>query len=94
MKCRESIAALATIFTLAALAMVVTGCATDPSLARGVDRKGGGIYSASEMGFNDPAAQAVRQCQLDGNRKVSILTSTTERGISGTNYAVLLFRCD
>ena len=80
-----------------ALAMLLTGCATtrDPTLVSGVERKGGGVYSASALRVVDPATAAVQKCQLDGNKKLSILTSTTERGIaSGTNYAVLIFRCE
>lgn len=84
------------ITAIVAVVIAVAGCATarDPSLASGVDREGGGVYSSSAMGFNDPTRSAVRQCQIDGNKKLSILTSTTERGISGTNYAKLIFRCE
>ena len=76
--------------------LAVTGCATrDPTLVPGVDREGPDIYSASEMGFNNPTRLAVQQCQLDGNKRLTILTSTTERGmVSGKNYAMLIFRCD
>ena len=76
---------------------VLAGCATtrDPTLISGVEREGGGVYSSSEMGFNDPTKSAIRQCQLDGNKRLSILTSTTERGMySGKNYAKLVFRCE
>jgi len=87
---KKPIAAIVTV------TIVLAGCAStrDPSLASGVDREGGGVYSSSAMGFNDPTRSAVRQCQMDGNKKLSILTSTTERGISGTNYAKLIFRCE
>lgn len=83
------------IVYLCALGLALTGCAPpDPTLAAGVKRKGGGLYSVSEMGFVDPATQAVRQCEMDGNKKLSIVTSTTTKGIySGADYAVLLFRC-
>lgn len=79
-------------------AMSLAACARqDPTLAPGVQRKGDGLYSISEMGnmFMDIAAQAVEQCRMDGNKKLSIVTSTTQMGIvDGRNYAVLLFRCN
>ena len=76
--------------------LTVSGCATtsDPSLASGVERMGGGVYSVDGMGFKDPTRQAVRQCQIDG-KQLNILTSTTKRGLySGKTYPVLVFRCD
>ena len=76
---------------------VLAGCATtrDPTLVSGVDREGDGIYSSSEMGYNNPTKSAIHQCQLDGNKRLSILTSTTVRGmVSGKNYAKLVFRCE
>jgi hypothetical protein len=85
---------------LCTITTIFTGCAGmggDPSLAPGVQRKGGGLYSISEMDtlFGDPAERAVQQCQMDGNKKLSIVTSTTKNGMySGTTYAVLLFRCE
>lgn len=85
---------VAVLFTTA---ITLSGCASigDPSLASGVSREGGGIYSATEMGLNNPTRSAVRQCQMDGNKNLSILTSTTERGMySGKNYAKIIFRCD
>lgn len=87
---KKSIAVIATV------AIVLAGCAStrDPSLASGVTREGGGVYSSDAMGFNDPTRSAVKQCQMDGDKKLSILTSTTVRGISGTNYAKLIFRCE
>jgi hypothetical protein len=73
----------------------LSGCVTtDPTLASGVYRNGGGIYSVSGMGFRDPTTQAVRQCQMDG-KNISILASTTERGLySGNNYPKIVFRCE
>lgn len=84
------------IIAIITISIVLAGCAStrDPSLAPGVYREGGGVYSSSAMGFNNPTRSAVRQCQMDGNKRLSILTSTTERGISGTNYAKLIFRCE
>jgi hypothetical protein len=79
------------------LTFALAGCATthDPTLVSGVKREGSGVYSSSEMSSNDPTKAAIQQCQLDGNKRLSILTSTTERGIvSGTNYAKLVFRCE
>lgn len=78
------------------ITVLLTGCATmnDPTLAFGVERAGGGVYTASAMGFTDPTKSAVKQCQMDGKR-LSILTSTTERGlVSGDSYAKLVFRCE
>jgi len=74
-------------------------CATssDPSLAAGVKRKGGGVYSVSELGLGfsltDPTTQAVKQCQLDGNKRLVIIASTSESGFSGNQYPMLVFRC-
>ena len=85
------------ITVILTVTFVLAGCATtrDPTLISGVKREGGGIYSSSEMGFNDPMRSAIQQCQLDGNKRLSILTSTTIRGIySGNTYANLFFRCD
>ena len=53
----------------------------DPTLAGGVTREGGRVYTVSELGYWNITAQAVKQCQLDGNKKLNILTSTTERGM-------------
>ena len=75
---------------------LLVGCAStgDPTLASGVYRKGGGIYSVNGMGFRDPTRQAVKQCELDGKELV-IMTSTTKRGLySGKEYPELIFKCE
>ncbi len=86
------------IISLCAVTLTLVGCAThDPRLAPGVQRKGGGLYSISEMGnmFTDITAQAVKQCEMDGNKKLNIVGTTTQNSyISNETYAVILFRCD
>lgn len=79
----------------------LSGCASmrDPSLSDGVKRKGGGIYTVSELGMScffgcDLTQAAADQCKLDGNRRLVILGSTAETGFSGTRYPQLIFRCD
>ena len=84
---------LACLFAAAAL----TSCASlrDPTLASGVTREGAGFYSSSEMGFNDPMRSAIAQCKLDGDKKLEIVTSTSEKGMaSGKDYAKLIFKCE
>lgn len=83
-----------TVFFTAVIALAGCASTSDPSLAPGAKREGSGIYSSSALGFNDPTRSAISQCQIDGNKKLSILTSTTVRGVSGTNYAKLIFRCE
>lgn len=82
--------------------LTLTGCADvqigggDPSLANGVERKGGGVYSVSgaSIMFGDVFDQAIQQCQMDGNKKLSILAQSTRVGIySGNTYPMLVFRC-
>lgn len=80
--------------------LTLTSCATtsDPSLASGVKRQGGGIYSISELNlsftFDTLISQATKQCRLDGNKRLNIMTSTYETGFSGTRYPMLVFRCE
>ena len=87
-----------TLFISSIALLSLTSCATvqtDPTLANGVKRLGGGVYSVSEMSvmFGDPALQAVRQCELD-NSDLDIQGTTTKTGMaSNTKYAVILFKC-
>lgn len=88
---------LSIIAITGALTILLTGCAPqDPTLAPGVKRQDTGLYSVSEMNviLGDPIAQAVQQCRMDGNKKLDIVSNTTQNGLySGTTYAVIVFRC-
>ena len=77
--------------------MLLSGCIPkpDPTLAPGVVRKDDGVYTVDGMSFRDPPLLAVQQCQMDGNKKLDIMTSTTKRSTySGNEYSVLIFRCE
>lgn len=58
---------------IAATAVFLVGCTNnDPSLANNVHKKGDGIYEAMDV------SDAVKQCQIEGNKKLHIITSTQE----------------
>jgi hypothetical protein len=72
---------------LAFVVFGISGCATDPTLAFGVKREGGGVYTAGRI------SKAVEQCQISG-QKLNVMTSTSWTGISGREYPVIAFRCE
>ena len=79
------------------LTLFFSGCASlnDSSLALGVERKGDGLYSVKGTAFINPTEKAVEQCKIDGNKRMSTVTSTFELGIiSGKQHPVLIFRCE
>ena len=79
----------------AAIAMcALTACATTPGA--GVKSLGNGTYSISEMDImtGNVAEHAAAYCSSLG-QKMKVEGNTTQRGLaSGTNYAVLVFRCE
>lgn len=85
------------ILATIAITILSSGCASlnDSTLALGVDRRGDGIYSVKGTAFINPTEKAVEQCRIDGNKRLSVITSTFERGvISGKEHPVLIFRCE
>lgn len=76
-------------------AVALSGCAkSDPTLAPGVYREGDGVYIVNLAGYRQSSASAVRQCQLDGNKKLNILSNTSERDeFEERTYAKIIFRC-
>lgn len=80
---------------LVALSVFIVGCATqDPTLARQVERKGQGIYKATSVGVVDGLDEAVKQCQMDGNKKLDIITTTTEYDyVLKQDLSVYVFKC-
>ena len=80
---------------MVAVGLLMVGCAKpDPTLAGGVERHGGGVYSVSELGYWNITTQAVKQCQIDRGT-LNIMTNTFERGgYSGKQYAKIIFKCD
>lgn len=83
----RNIAALATAAALA-------GCATVPSPTEGIQSIGTDTFMVSEMsGFGNVAERAGQFCASFGQR-IEIDGNTTEKGLySGSDYAVLVFRC-
>jgi hypothetical protein len=102
MKVRTAIRIIGAAAIIAVGTIILSGCAAsqlggDSSLANGVRRLGGGMYSVSEMSLlmGDPIVAAAQQCQMDGNKKLVIAGNTTRTGVaSGTVYAVTMFRCE
>ena len=86
------------------IAIILSACASQPkdnSLIDNVRRKAPGTYSvyAAEIGsssaMDEATTKALSQCQLDGNKKLSILTTNRElHKLSGLMYLNLFFRCE
>lgn len=80
---------------LPALVLLLSGCATkDPSLAELVERKGDGLYKSKTVGYVDGLDEAVKQCKIDGDKKLEIVTTATEYSyVLKRNMPVYIFKC-
>ncbi len=81
------------LITLLAV-LALTGCAGVGDGRPAVRSMGNGLYSVSEMDtlFSSPTVEAANWC---GNRGLKIVGNTAQHGMySGTNYSILLFRCE
>lgn len=81
---------------IAATIIFFTGCAkNDPTLADSVDRKGNGIYKATSVGYIDGLDQAIKQCQMDGNKELKIITTSTEYNyVLKRDLTFYVFKCN
>lgn len=75
--------------------ILLSGCATtDATLADMVKRKGDGIYKATSVGYVDGLDQAIKQCKMDGNKKLEIITTASEYDyVLRKNLTVYVFKC-
>lgn len=80
---------------IAASIVLLNGCAgSDPTLAEEVERKGDGIYKSTSVGYIDGLDQAIKQCRLDGNKKLEIITTATEYNyVLRANLTFYVFKC-
>lgn len=80
---------------IVAVSILLSGCAKhDATLAEMVKRKGDGIYKATSVGVVDGLDQAIKQCKMDGNKKLEIITTASEYDyVLRKNLTVYIFKC-
>ena len=82
------------LFLLTAIA--VSSCSPPPP-SFGIKDLGSGLYEISGMQSfgGSVTSRAARYCQSLENKTVNVVSNTTQIGVySGTNYPILLFKCE